>query len=650
MKTRYGFLLLIPLALLAVSCPMPSSPTAGTAAPAAEQPALLPSFSVETDASRGLAVFVDESGARIDITSIDEDGSVVPCVEPLASAAMADETSAKGFGRHPVLVIGLRRDGRPGAWIVMPDNTVQPVIDAESGKLSTDLPESDEKAGVFRGRFGWLYHVRGVSEDGKLIAGYAEHPRGFGHGRWQIDAGTTIGVYWRVWKHSVRPYWVVSHARVIGSYDASNVPVPDRRERHWRDWRRRRLDELKWFFLDYLTSYLVMVEKGGVHNDTASEAYLVTGTDQDGEAAVATIAKDGSISIAPASPPSTEPDLAPGAMTLALSGAADGTSLDVALRVNNLQSAAVSSAFDVDYYLGLSSAFSPAGDTKLGSVSHPGGIAASSGADISVSLALPDALDLNQAVYIYAVVDAGGAVAETDEANNISTVAAAAQVLLYDDENSARTYPVVLQTYSPSGASSADTLMALYRQDGGAAVFLAGVNMMGPGPGYASIDTSGTPLGPGTYHVVVMSWSPQQRALRDRHDNGRNHQGVVRGPGVQLPGHLGARRLAEHMATDDKQARTGSAGSPHGRKRAEQVLRQSRLRLVHVRPAIEVRLAQYAEGRPRGGGPSRFAATVRRPVSAQNGPNPVATANSRKAIETRNMIPCRGSVQRIHFG
>jgi hypothetical protein len=509
MKMRFGFILLIPLALLLVACPMPNSPQ--VAAPAAlvpESPVLGATYSVETDVSRNQAVFVDQSGSRIDIQSLDEDGTVVSCVEPLGVAPVQEEVAAKGFGRPPVLVIGTRSDGRPGAWVVTPDNKVQPVIDEESGKLSSCLPESDEKAETFRGRFGWIYRVMGISEDGKLVAGYAENPRGFSHGRWKIEAGTTIGVYWRIWKHSSRPHWVVSHARIIGTYDSSNLPVPDKRERHWRDWRRKRLDQLKWFFLDYLTSYLVMVEKDGVHNDPASDAYLVSGTDQDGAPAVATIQKKGIITIAPTSPPSDLADLSPGAMIFTGTAVADGTNLDVTLPIQNLQSGAVSAAFDVDFYLALTSAFSPSTDTKLATVVHSSGVPGSSSVTLGASLPIPD-LNINQVVYIYAVVDARGVMTETDETNNMSTAANAASVLIYDDENASRTYPVVLETYSPSGSSTADTLMALYKDGSGTAIFLAGVNTMGPGPGYARVDTSGSPLAPGTYYAAVLSWSPK---------------------------------------------------------------------------------------------------------------------------------------------
>jgi hypothetical protein len=214
------------------------------------------------------------------------------------------------------------------------------------------------------------------------------------------------------------------------------------------------------------------------------------------------------ITIAPASPPSGLVDLSPGAMVFTGNEVADGTNLDVTLPIQNLQPAEVSAAFDVDFYLALSSAFSPSTDTKLATVAHSSGVPGSSSITLGASLPIPE-LNINQAVYVYAVVDATGAVTETDETNNVSTAANAAAVLVYDDENASRTYPIILQTYSPSGSSTADTLMALYKDGSGTATFLMGVNTMGPGPGYARIDTSGSPLAPGTYYAVVLSWSPK---------------------------------------------------------------------------------------------------------------------------------------------
>jgi hypothetical protein len=510
MKMRFAILLVLPLALVLVSCPMPGSlqsigvPTA--AAPTAETA----SFSLEQDSARGVAVFADGTGSRVDVEATEEDGSTVACVDGFGAVALTDDTSAKGLWRHTVLVAGTRDDGRPGLWVITSDNQVQPVIDEETGRLGTCLPESDEKDGTFRGRFGWVYHIMGVSGDGRLVAGYAENPRGFSRGRWKIEAGTTVGVYWRVFKHPARPYFVVSHARIIGTFE---LPKPIARGAGGHGgWRHGRFSHwfelLHQFLLDYLSSYLVMVDRDGVTADAATGAYLVSGTDQDGEAAVATIESTGKITIEPASHPSDEVDLAPGSLSVSPGVLPDGASPSVSLVVQNLQPGAETAAFDVDFHLCLTGTFSPASDPKVGSVTWSAGIAGSSSASLSTQLSIPDGLDLNGAVSIYAVVDSGATVTETDETNNVSAVDSAAAVLVYDDEATApRSYLVRLETYAPTGSGTTDTVLALYKADAsGTAVSYVAADTSG-GSDYSVLDFTAGGLGPGTYYAMVTSWS-----------------------------------------------------------------------------------------------------------------------------------------------
>ena len=134
---------------------------------------------------------------------------------------------------------------------------IESVIDEDSGKLTSILPECAEKNDIFRGRFGWVYHVMGVSEDAKVIIGYAENRKGFSFGKLQIDKGTTIGVYWRVSPHPSRPFFMVSRAHIIGTFDLSKVKVSNKRIQRFIDWAlQHALDQLKLFLLDYLSSYL----------------------------------------------------------------------------------------------------------------------------------------------------------------------------------------------------------------------------------------------------------------------------------------------------------------------------------------------------------------------------------------------------------
>ncbi len=199
-------------------------------------------------------------------------------------------------------------------------------------------------------------------------------------------------------------------------------------------------------------------------------------------------------------------DLRPGAITFSQGSVADGGTLDVSLPVDNLQSGRETSAFSVEFRLSQASTFTPATDALVGSASVSSGIAGSSSITLDATVTIPQDLDVNGNVYIYAVVDTGAAVSETNDSNNTSTVANAAAVLVFDDENALRTYPLVLKTYSPSGSGTADTLMGLYVDNAGTAT-----NIDSDSDGaitYSTIDRSdGDELDPGTYYVLVVSYS-----------------------------------------------------------------------------------------------------------------------------------------------
>jgi hypothetical protein len=462
-------------------------------------------FSVEMDGSRGMAVFVDSAGERLDILAVDEDGNLVACAEPSTVVTLPGEPAAKGFGRPPVMVAGMRGDGTPGLWIITPDNKVQLALDAETGKILACLPDSDERDGTFRGRFGWVYRVMGVSEDGRLIAGIATHEMGFTRGRWKIEPGTTIGVYWRVWKHASRPFWVVSRARIIGTYEQSRLPLPGRRNWILNNPRHFKLLQLKWFMLDYLSAYLVLVEKDGVHKDPASDAYLVSGTDQDGAAAVATIAADGRITIQPAEPPSDLVDLAPGALT-ATGPVPQGGSLPVSVVVRNLQPGPVSAPFAISVYAAAAAVFAPSTDTLLATVQWSGGVAGNSSAVVAASVPVPASLPAGSAFYVYAVLDSAGTVAETDETNNQSSMQNSAVVLVFDGSGLPQSYAVSIETYPPTGTGSTDTVMALYRKDSSADSASIVLTDLSGGSDYALLDFTAGGLASGTYYVMVYSF------------------------------------------------------------------------------------------------------------------------------------------------
>jgi hypothetical protein len=434
----------------------------------------------------------------------------VACTEAVSLVALADEgLSSKGLAAKTALVLGKRSDGKPGIWVVNPGKKIETVISEETGKLSSCLPESDEKGGCFRGKFGWSYTIMGASEDGKIIIGYAKTEKGFSwHGQ-SVDPGTTVGVYWRVSKYRDGKHHMVSRARIIGIFDPSALTAQDKKHRHWYGWLQRpSLEHLKWFLLDSLTSYLIMVEKDGVSYDKALQLYLVRGTDQDDRPAIASIGERGVVAIEPVASEELS-DLRPGVMSFTGSGVADGANLEVSLEVENLESGAVSASFQVHFYLAATSTFSPSTDTDLGVVTWSGGVPGGSSVTVNASLGIPDDLNVNEARYVYAVVDATGLIAESDEANNQSTADSAAVVLVYDDENLSRSYDLVVETYAPTGSGSTDTMMALYQDVAGTtAKYLDESNTAGPA-GYAALNGgAAVTLDPGKYYVVVLSWAP----------------------------------------------------------------------------------------------------------------------------------------------
>jgi hypothetical protein len=200
-------------------------------------------------------------------------------------------------------------------------------------------------------------------------------------------------------------------------------------------------------------------------------------------------------------------DLRPGAITFSQASVADGGTLDVSLPVDNLQPGRETASFTVEFRLSQTGTFTSGVDALVGSASVSSGIAGSSSIALDATVTIPEGLNVNGNVYIYAVVDPGGAIGETNDSNNISTVANAAVVLVFDDENASRTYPLVLRTYSPSGSGAADTLMGLYQNNAGTAKTV-GSDVSGASD-YSTIDRSGAgdELAPGTYSVVVVSWS-----------------------------------------------------------------------------------------------------------------------------------------------
>ena len=625
MKIRNLFPALIVALLAYISCQMPQGTSVlsdSSDLPAAGGETV--SLSIETDTGRNQGVYVNEKGIKFAIRSVEyPEGTVVNCVEAIdITMVNLDEFSGKaqsGDTWVKAIVIGKRDDGNPGAWEIHNDDSIHPLRNGDAGAETSLLFESLDRDEGLRGRFGWVYYATAISDDGKMIVGYAENRHGHGHSRWSVASGTTVGVYWLLGRPHYGRFFGVSRARVIGilgepDSDFFDRPRPDFVNRLLR----HILDKLKLFFFNWLDTYLTMADS--VYYDPAGDVYVVSGTDQDGRDAIATIGLDGTITITPVggvgpdlvissiSVPAgqvaeNEPwelgatvknigdatasgstlnyyqsgdtaldstdiligssnipeiaagnsysdiystaysisdagtyyiivvadatlqvaesneennqenrtvtvvaggfDLAPGEITFTGNYIGDGRTLAIALPVNNLGYGSLVDDFIVKFYLSQTSAFNPSLDRYLGQGSVTEDIPGNSGINLNFSADIPE-LNVNECVYIYAVVDPVNSVMETDETNNQSTTNSAAVVLVYDDEASApRSYNLIFETYPSTGTiinNDPDTLMTLYNNAGG--VEFTQVSQNGAG-NYERRTYAGSS---GTYWVLIYGF------------------------------------------------------------------------------------------------------------------------------------------------
>ncbi len=252
--------------LLLVACPLRIDRDSGTTGTGEESPVVEPGPRVETDTARGQAVYVNEDGERFDVVAVDDDGADVVCAEavdisildPGTGTDSSRDVNASAAMTTPGLkavIAGKRADGSSALWAVLNDNSIDLVLCESGDRHEPTVPECGERNGWLRGWMGWRYHVTGTATDGTttLVVGYAESVRGFRYGRWEVEAGTTVGVYWKVLTSPNHPYCRISPARVIGVRDPAWQPPWGRHHRREpRGW----LRGLKLFLDGYFASYL----------------------------------------------------------------------------------------------------------------------------------------------------------------------------------------------------------------------------------------------------------------------------------------------------------------------------------------------------------------------------------------------------------
>ncbi len=372
-------------------------------------------LSIETDTSRNQGVYVNEKGIKFDIRSVEyPEGTIVNCVEAI-DIAVVNQAEFSGKAQSgdtwvKAIVIGKRDDGNPGAWEIHNDDSIHPIRNRDTGAENSLLFESLDRDEGLRGRFGWVYYATAISDNGKVIVGYAENRHGRGRSRWSVAPGTTVGVYWLLGRPHHGRFFGVSRARVIGilgepDSDFFKRPRPDFVNRLLR----YILNKLKLFFFNWLDTYLTIADS--VHYDPAEDVYVVSGTDQDGWDAIATIGLDGTITITPVG--GAGPDLVISSISVPAGQVAENEPWELGATVKNIGDATASGSA-LNYYQSGDTALDST-DILIGSSPIPEIDAGASYSVIySTTYSIPDV----GTYYIIAVADAILQVAESNEENN----------------------------------------------------------------------------------------------------------------------------------------------------------------------------------------------------------------------------------------
>jgi hypothetical protein len=189
-------------------------------------------------------------------------GEPVPIPGSIRAADVAVMDDRDVYWGIAALIVGLRDDGRAGAWEIDRTGVVNPL--RFSG--SKMVPESSVLFHALGAspQMGWQYCPKAVSQDGMMIVGNATAPPGTIvtiKGSEHLIEGP-VAVYWRVLGVVDGRLWV-SEARPLGT--------PKR------------------FDYAILGMYEGLIKANDVFYDRENDVYVVSGTDQDGAIALATM-------------------------------------------------------------------------------------------------------------------------------------------------------------------------------------------------------------------------------------------------------------------------------------------------------------------------------------------------------------------------
>jgi hypothetical protein len=310
MRSRASYYLIALLSVLVVACQMPAGfgpqrNLVGEGEDTSPGTWTSGALSVVIDEERGQAVFINENGERFDVSAVEYEGApLIRCVqvESFTEVPPMDDPEALQI---KALVTGTRDDGTLGAWEIHNDNTIHLTPGEDGQARCLDGTDSASVLDGMQTRWGWQYNVTGTATDGKvmIIVGYAVNTRGITYGSTQVLPGTSVGVYWKVWRLPYSRFCLISPPRIIGNLEKpvaySRISV--------------RLIQLKLFFLGRLESYLTVVNPSpavdefpatpAVRYDSLQRVYVVNGVEnQDGVHAFAKIDAYGGITIIPAPP------------------------------------------------------------------------------------------------------------------------------------------------------------------------------------------------------------------------------------------------------------------------------------------------------------------------------------------------------------
>jgi hypothetical protein len=179
------------------------------------------------------------------------------------------ELSPQLIAEFSAIAVGQRFDGMPGAWIIRRDGSV-------SNPRRTGAGDRTSSIGVTTGaetHRGWTYQANAVSSDGRLIVGTATLEMEInpirsgtcGNNPNVVSAGTQIAVYWTVDQWLNQPAVGVAQplGEVLRCGTAGNNTV--------------------------IAMTNGLIEANDVFYDVENDVYVVSGRDQNGGAAIATL-------------------------------------------------------------------------------------------------------------------------------------------------------------------------------------------------------------------------------------------------------------------------------------------------------------------------------------------------------------------------